>query len=251
VGQTFSQILVVPFIIVGANIALVTRVGSIFLRCMHFHRCAKHKKKLPNTNIYIWRVDLSLPRPLLVRSFPALLITSCLLSCTSFRVSLLSIRLIFFVSYCCFLMLIILNSACSDSFLCFCTYSLLSRIALFARLFLLLLFVSLSFCLLLSIRLASVLLLSLPLLSESTQYHLIVSIVVDTAFKPSLSSSLCVGFFSASAYSLSSLLFSYCLSAFLLSTILLFSPVVRCYFTATSFRRRLSFRFPFALLLSI
>ena len=43
-----------PFIIVGANIALATRVGSIFLRCMHFHRCAKHKKKLPNTNIYIY-----------------------------------------------------------------------------------------------------------------------------------------------------------------------------------------------------
>ncbi len=58
-----------PFIIVGANIALVTRAGSIFLRCMHFRRCAKHKKKLPNTNIYIWRVDLSLPRPLLVRTF--------------------------------------------------------------------------------------------------------------------------------------------------------------------------------------
>jgi hypothetical protein len=59
VRQPFSQILVVPFIIRGSNIALGAKGGSIFLRCMHFHRCAKQpgkcQNKIPNSNIYIWQ----------------------------------------------------------------------------------------------------------------------------------------------------------------------------------------------------
>lgn len=58
-GQTFSQILVIECRTRGANIAIVTKGGSIFLRCMHFRRCAKQpgkcQNKIPNSNIYIWQ----------------------------------------------------------------------------------------------------------------------------------------------------------------------------------------------------